>query len=79
MTGIKRAWRRGYYDSFTFLLLHWLRKLLLDEGQWKGTSRNDFARSADKDISERSEPLLPKDALEVGVCGCKDTCGRALP
>ena len=31
------------------------------------SSRSDFARSADKDIFERSEPLLPNEALGAGA------------
>jgi hypothetical protein len=41
------------------------------------SSRADFARSADNDIFERSEPLLPKGgALGADVDGGKGTWGR---
>jgi len=41
------------------------------------SSRADFARSADKEIFERSEPLLPKGgALGVDVDGGKGICVR---
>lgn len=43
------------------------------------SSRNDLARSADKDIFERSEPLLPKDVVEADAVGSENTCVRESP
>jgi hypothetical protein len=43
------------------------------------SSRNDFARSADKDSFDRSEPVLPKSELLAGAGGGEVTCERASP
>jgi hypothetical protein len=43
------------------------------------SSRDDFARSADKDILERREPLLPKDAPGADAGSGEDTCMSGSP